>query len=165
MAILDVVQGCHVFQRLSTEQLQRIVSISREETYEGGQYVFREGERASTLHILEEGKAILEMKVSPVVEQHPAPQAIVDVVTRGEILGWSALVQPHILTTSAQAVDRCKLIALDANELIKLMDADPAMGYQVMRRLSEVIGSRLSHTRQTLLSERGLALLSQVFSY
>ncbi len=77
----------------------------------------------------------------------------------------SALVEPHTLTLSAQAMDRCKLIAIDAIQLLELMDSDPIMGYEIMSRLSEVIASRLLHTRQTLLSERTLACLSEVYHH
>jgi CRP/FNR family cyclic AMP-dependent transcriptional regulator len=163
MAKLDVIQGTRIFQGLSTEQLHKLDSISREETYAAGQYIFREGDQARSLYIIEEGKVILEMRIAPLPKHRLSPQATVDVLIKGDIIAWSALVEPHILTFSAQAVDRCKLIALDGIKLLELMDSDPAMGYEIMRRLSEVIASRLNHTRQTLISERGLALLSQAY--
>lgn len=165
MAKLDIIQESHLFQGLSTEELQRLASISQEKTYEAGQYIFREGDRAQSLYILEEGKVILEMRIAPLPERRPLPQATVDVVTKGEIFSWSALVEPYILILSAQAVDKCQVIAIDGSQLIELMDSDHTIGYGIMRRLSAVIASRLTHTRQTLISERGLALLSQVYSY
>lgn len=163
MTKLDVIQGTRIFQGLSTEQLHKLDSISREETYAAGQYIFREGDQAQSLYIIEEGKVILEMRIAPLPKHRLSPQATVDVLIKGDIVGWSALVEPHILTFSAQAVDRCKLIVLVGIQLRELMDSDPVMGYEIMRRLSEVIASRLTHTRQTLISERGLALLSQAY--
>lgn len=165
MAVLDVIQRSQIFQRLRTEQLQRVASISREETYEAGRSIFREGDQARSLYILEEGKVILEMRIAPLPEHRPPPQATVDVVVKDEIFGWSALVEPFMFTFSARAVDPCKVVAVEASQLLELMDSDHAMGYEVMSRLSQVIASRLTHTRQTLISERGLALLSQYYSY
>jgi CRP/FNR family cyclic AMP-dependent transcriptional regulator len=163
MTKLDVIQGTRIFQGLSIEQLHKLDSISREETYAAGQYIFREGDQARSLYIIEEGKVILEMRIAPLPKHRLSPQATVDVLIKGDIVGWSALVEPHIFTFSAQAVDKCRLVALDGTELLKFMDTDPVMGYEIMRRLSEVIASRLTHTRQTLISERGLALLSQAY--
>jgi len=163
MTKLDIIQGTRIFQGLITEQLHKLDSISREETHAAGQYIFREGDQARSLYIIEEGKVILEMRIAPLPKHRLSPQATVDALIKGDIVGWSALVQPHIFTFSAQAVDKCKLVALDGTELLKFMDADPVMGYEIMRRLSEVIASRLTHTRQTLISERGLALLSQAY--
>ncbi len=165
MAKLDVIGGSYVYQRLSTKQLEKLASISQEKTYEVGQTIFREGDQAESFYILEEGKVILEMRIPALKERRPPPLATIEVVTKGEALGWSALVEPHIFTLSATAADRCKLIAIDGTKLLKLMDSDPTMGYEVMRRLSEVIASRLRHTREMLLSERGLALLSQTLPY
>lgn len=105
----------------------------------------------------------MEMRIAPPPRHRLSPQATVDALIKGDIVGWSALVEPHIFTFSAQAVDKCKLVALDGIKLLKFMDADPVMGYEVMRRLSEVIASRLTHTRRSLTGERGLALLSQAY--
>ena len=165
MAKLDIIQQSRVFRGLNSQQLQKIVSISREDTYTTRQAIFKEGEPAQNFYILEEGKAILEMRLAPVGEHSPSPLATIDVIVKGETFGWSALVEPHIFTLSATTADKSRVIAVDGGKLRELMDADPVMGYQVMAGLSEVIASRLSHTRQMLLSERGLALLSQIYSY
>lgn len=165
MPKLDIIQTSHLFQGLSTEQVHRVASISGEKIYEAGQSIFRQGDRGQSLYVLEEGKVILEMAIASRPERGRSPQATVAVIAKGEVFGWSALVEPHTLTLSAQAVDRCKVIAIDGIQLLELMDSDPIMGYEVMRRLSEVIASRLVHSWQMLLSERGLALLSQAHGY
>ena len=152
MTKLAIIQGSRVFHQLNNQQLQKLVAISREETYETGHSIFKEGDPAQNFYILEEGKVILEMRLAPVEERSPSPLGTIDVVTRGETFGWSALVEPYIFT-------------INGAKLRELMDADPLMGYEVMKGLSQVIASRLSHTRQMLLSERGLALLSQIYSY
>ncbi|MFH1485715.1 MAG: cyclic nucleotide-binding domain-containing protein [Chloroflexota bacterium] len=165
MAEIDVIQGSPVFENLSPEQLQRIASISKVETYEAGRSIFREGDEARNLFVLQDGKVILEMKIAHPEERRPAPQATVDVIVRGEVFGWSTLIGSHVFAFSARAVDGCAVITIDGRQLLTLMESDLAMGYELMKRLSEVIASRLTHTRQTLISERGLALLSQSYSY
>jgi len=165
MAILDVIQATDVFQVLSIDQLGKIASIAREETYEAGRYIFRQGDQARSLYVLEEGKIILEMRIARHGERGPSPPATVAVITEGEFFGWSALVDPRTLTLSGHAIDRCKVIAIDGTQLLGLMDSDPIMGYKIMRRLSEVISSRLTQTGQMLISERGLAILSEYYRY
>jgi CRP-like cAMP-binding protein len=58
MAKLDIIQQSRVFQGLNSQQLQKIVSISQEETYATGRAIFKEGEPAQHFYILEEGKVI-----------------------------------------------------------------------------------------------------------
>jgi CRP/FNR family cyclic AMP-dependent transcriptional regulator len=165
MPTLEAIQQSRVFQGLNNQQLQTIASIAREEAYATGQAIFKEGEPALNFYILEEGKVILEMRPAPVREHSPSPLVIIDVIVKGETFGWSALVQPHIFTLSASTADKSKVVTIGGGKLRELMDADPVMGYQVMTGLSQVIASRLGHTRQILLSERGLALLSEIYSY
>jgi len=165
MTIVDVIKESQVFQNLSTEQLQKVASISREETYAAGQYIFREGDQARSLFVIEEGKVILEMKITSPAERPVSLRATIDGLIKGDVLGWSAVVEPHILTLSAHALDSCKVIAIDSSKLLELMDSDPLMGHEAMKQLSKVISSRLTHTRQMLISERGLALLSEVYRY
>jgi toluene monooxygenase system ferredoxin subunit len=165
MAKLDVIKESYVFQSLSTEELQKLASISREEICASGQYVFREGDQARSLYIVEEGKVELQMRVSFSSEHRTASVATVDVITKGATFGWSAIAKPHLFTGSAQAANTCKLIVIDGSKLLELMDSDHTMGYEVMKRFSEVVTARLVLTRQILLSERGLALLSQAHNY
>ena len=165
MANLDVIRENYIFRDLSTAQLQKIASISQENTYQPGQTIFREGDQAKDLYILKEGKVLLEMRIAPYPERTPSPSATIDVVTKGELFGWSALVPPHIFTLSASTAEKCQVVTLDSAKLIELMDSDPVMGYEVVKRLAKIISTRLKRSREMLMSERGLALLSQAYSY
>ena len=163
MAKLDIIQRCYIFRGLNAEQLEKLDPISREETFEAGQYVFREGDPAQSVYIVEEGKVKLQMKVATTPQQQVSSSATLDVINKGKTFGWSALIKPHIFTGSAQAVDRCKIITIDGAKLRELMDSDPVIGYAIMCPLSELIAYTLISTRQMLISERGLALLSQIY--
>lgn len=165
MANLDVLQANYLFKEIGTAQIQKIASISQEKTYQAGQTIFREGDQAKELYILQEGKVLLEMRIAPYPERSPSPSAVIDVVTEGELFGWSALVPPHIFTLSANTADKCQVVTLDGTKIIEMMDADPAMGYEIVKRLSKIIAVRLKRSREMLISERGLALLSQAYSY
>lgn len=165
MTNLDVIKENYLFRDLSTAQLERIASISQEKTYQAGQTIFREGDQARELYILQEGKVLLEMRIAPYPERSPSPSATIDVVTKGELFGWSALVPPNVFTLSASTADRCQVVTIDGGKLTEMMDSDPVMGYEIVKRLSKVIAIRLKRSREMLMSERGLALLSQAYSY
>jgi len=165
MAILDVIQECHVFKRLSSEQCQKLVSISREETYQGGEYVFRQGDQAQSLYVVEEGEVVLQLDLAPSPGQGPPQWATLDIIKKGQAFGWSAIVEPHGFTTSAQAIQRCKCVAIDGVQLLNLMESDSILGYRVLKELSQVIASRLVRTRQALLTERGVTIMRDEHGY
>lgn len=160
MTIVEMLEGSHIFEGLAESQLESLADIAKEEVYRAGQTIFREGEESKKLYILEEGKIILEMRIDLGQGRRSAP-ATIDAVVPGESFGWSALVEPYVFTLTAQCVDKCRLIALDGARLREMMKDDPALGYHVLQRLAKLIASRLMHTRQTLISERGLALMRE----
>jgi CRP-like cAMP-binding protein len=69
-----------------------------------------------------------------------------------DVVGWSS-VTPVVRrrTAGAQAVLPSSLVRLDAKGLRQLCDEDFELGYIVMRRMANVVASRLLTTRLQLL--------------
>ena len=122
-------------------------------------HIFREGERGRFLYVGGEGRAALEMTVKRPDGglTRPAPVATIG---PGETFGWSAIVEPHILTLSAKAVGPCSLILLDGNELREALNQYRDVGFLVLEGVTLLLADRLSQTRETLIYERGWALMA-----
>jgi CRP/FNR family transcriptional regulator, cyclic AMP receptor protein len=159
MAVLEVLRRSVVFQRLSDEQVNKMAAISSEEFHPAGSLVYKEGERADKLYIVQKGKVVLDMEADISPQRPPTQVTAVDVVTEGRAMGWSALIHPHIYTLCAFCVEDSNLVAIDAHRLRGLLSKDTAMGYEVMSVIAELIASRLTHTRVLLIGERALNLL------
>jgi CRP-like cAMP-binding protein len=91
----------------------------------------------------------------------PPMQVTIDIISKGESMGWSAVVEPYVYTLSARCLEDTKFIAFDSQGLRDLMDEDKGLGYSVMKAVSKVISSRLTHTRIILVGERGLSTLTE----
>lgn len=158
--LIEILRTSGLFHSLTDSQLEKVAHICREKTYQGGERVLNEGEEAKELYILEEGKAILEMKID-LAPYRPARYVTIEAVTKGDSFGLSALIPPHIFRFSVVCLEPCKVIAIDRAQLFNLLQEDLAVGYEVMKKLAELVMSRLIHTRQMLISERGIHLLSE----
>ena len=68
-----------------------------------------------------------------------------------DIFGWSSLT-PVIRQrlSNAQAVIPCRLIAIEGEALKNLCEQDHDIGYIIMRRLANIVASRLLSTRLAL---------------
>lgn len=148
------------FKGFSDEQLKKVAALAGEETHDPGTQLYKNGDPARSLFLIEEGKVILIMD-SYLGPHKPPMQVTVDVITKGESMGWSAVVDPYIYTLGALCIDQTKMIALDAPELRKLMEGDPTLGYLIMKATAKVISNRLNHTRIILVGERGLSTLTE----
>ncbi|MFC2024814.1 ATP-binding protein [Chloroflexota bacterium] len=137
-----------LFEGLTDDELDRIAGFCSEEVYEAGTTIISEGEVANKLYIVEEGKVVLEMTLR--LGPGSGRQGNIDVVTKGQMFGWSAIAETQIFTMSARCVEETKLIALDGVGLRHLLEAEYHTGYKVMKRLVGVVSSRLRHARDTL---------------
>ena len=122
--------------------------------------IFREGDEATELYVLSDGRVALEMEIRPVPDRPAIPTAV-EVVSQGESLGWSALVEPHTYTLSARCMTNCTVLALKGDMLRKVMNDDLALCCSLMNRLARLISLRLVNTRLRLVSGLGLVLLGK----
>ena len=122
--------------------------------------IFKEGEKASELYILTDGRIALEMEVKPVPNRPAIPTAL-EVVSKDEFFGWSALVEPYVFTLSARCMTPCTTVAIKGDMLLKTMNDDTLLGYEVMRELCKLISLRLANTRLRLINGIRLALLDK----
>lgn len=136
-----------LFEDLPDTQIDAIGKICQEVSYSKGEMIFDESERAENLYILMDGRVSIRMRLSS------KPQSItVSVLDSAPIsFGWSGVVAPYYYTAFAMCEEDCRLLALPGQELIEVLRQEPVSGFEVMRRISEVISSRLRSSRMVLL--------------
>lgn len=134
------------FQEIDAVHFESLCGIASLKSVEAGDELFREGDKEDYLYIVLEGRVAVEIFVPGKGRQRIFTAEPMDVV------GWSS-VTPVVRqrTASAKAVLPGRLILLDAPKLRQLCDQDHDLGYVVMRRLANVVASRLLVTRLQLL--------------
>jgi signal transduction histidine kinase/AmiR/NasT family two-component response regulator len=123
------------------------MALSSEVSYEKGARIFNEGETAANLYIVKKGKVALEMEVR--IGRRTSKEATIDVITEGQVFGWSALSDKPVLTMSAISAEECTLLAINGNQLRHLCDEDADLHGKVMHELLDLVTDRLSHAKET----------------
>ena len=147
------------FAGLSNEHLQLIGTFSHWSLAENRSTIFQQGRPAGYLYIVQQGKVGLEMLV-PSPSGGSTRTTLVSVLGPGEVFGWSALVEPHVFSMSAIAMERCDLIMVEGEALREAMRRYLGLGYVVLSNLTKLMAQRLDQTRQALIYERGWAMMS-----
>ena len=80
---------------------------------------------------------------------------VLETVGEDGVLGWSWLVPPYKWFCDARAVEPTDVVVLDGACLRGKCDADPALGYALLTRVSQVMHERLQATRVRLLDLYG----------
>ncbi|MGA9349470.1 MAG: ATP-binding protein [Anaerolineae bacterium] len=146
---IQILSKFPIFERLTDDELWRIADLCREEVYEAGAIIFEEGGTADYLYLVQDGKVVLEMELE--LRPYASPkQTTIEVATKGEAFGWSALVKPHTWTLSAKCVERAKVIVIKGSDLLDLFESEPHIGYRMTEMVTQIVASRLKDTRQSL---------------
>ena len=129
-----------LFAHQDANMLAKIAMLANEEEVVSGHQLFFEGEIAKRFYLILEGSVVLTMNfpdnsLRDIEELEP--------LGKGEVVGWSSLVAPHIYKLGAYANQKTRLIAFDGEKIRNLFDDNPNSGYYFMQKLAQVIGERL----------------------
>ena len=160
MVSINQLKGYKFFKGFTDEELKKLADIAKEESYKAGLQLWKKGDQANKAYFLEDGKVLLVMDTY-MGPQRPPMQVTVDIVTKGEGMGWSSVVEPYLYTLGARCIDDSKVIALDAVKLRNIFNEDTALGFKFMHATAKVVATRLTHTEIILVGERGLSVLSE----
>ena len=147
-SIKEALKSSELFHNLTDDELAKLLPLCQEQLYEQGAVMFCEGEQCNYVQALKSGKVALETELA--ISRSSVEKATIDVLSPGASFCWSALMEPHVLTSSGRCLEKTEIIALDGNKLKALLNANPQMGYKVANNLVRVVASRLEHTKQTM---------------
>jgi CRP-like cAMP-binding protein len=134
-----------LFAGLNRQHLCQIAAFSSHVHFEGGTFIFREGEEARTCYVIRRGLVALQL-------YSPERGAVtVQTLREGDVLGLSWVFPPHRWLFSARALELTRAVAVDGERLERLCEIDHDLGYPLMKRLVEVFGQRLQATRMQLV--------------
>ena len=137
---LEAAVAVHPFLAgINAHHLQLLADCAVRCQFRAGQVIFRKGDPANRFYLIERGKVALESSAGD--------QAIrIEEVGGGDLLGWSWIFPPFVWHFDARAIEPTTAIFL-YGILREYCDADPALGYVLFKRMSEVMMRRLQAAR------------------
>jgi len=137
------------FQGLAPHHLRMIAHRAAEDTFREQGYIFSEGEKAGKFYAIYKGKVVLEAFAA---QRGPIT---IETLEGGEVLGWSWLFPPYRWRYSARVVEPAQVIVMDGVYLRDQAEDDHEFGYELEKRLAQVVVQRLQATRLRLLDVYG----------
>jgi CRP-like cAMP-binding protein len=134
------------FAGMKKSQLALLIDCAIAVHFKKGEVVFREGEIANRFYVLETGGVVLESS------QEYGEPVIVDEIGAGDLLGWSWMFPPYSWQFTARAVQETNAIFFYGTVLREYCERDPALGFELMKRMSVVMNRRLQAARNKMLS-------------
>jgi CRP/FNR family transcriptional regulator, cyclic AMP receptor protein len=151
----DLLSRHPFFKGLKSEYLGLIAGCGQNVHFDAGAYLLHEGQVADRFFAIRVGSVAVETYV-------PSRGAVtLQTIDEGEILGWSWLFPPYVYQFDARARADVRATAFDGTCLRGKCDANPALGYDLMKRVARVVSSRLEATRRQLLDVYGPGLTTR----
>jgi len=145
MSILNLTASQHPFLNgLSEAHLGILGKAGTPMRFAAGDRLFREGEAANRLYLINTGTVTLQTHSAG----HPVQ---ISTIGPGQVMGWSWLFPPFFWHFDALANEAIDAIVFDAAHLRKDCEEDKALGYELMKRLAEIVVDRLQATRLKLV--------------
>src|SRR5207249_8173431 len=113
--------------------------------------LFREGQPADAFFLVRHGSVALEVFVP---DRGPF---VLDTVGEGELAGVSWLFPPYRWELDGRAIEVTRAVSLDGACLRAKCDADPRLGYDLMKRFAAVAARRMHSARLRLVDLYGHA--------
>ena len=124
--------------------LSAIAEGAREVEFQADDIVFREGDSADCLYLIESGQVVLESRTGP------GKSVPIQELRNGDVLGWSWMFPPFTWHFQARALTPTRMIACNGGRLLVRCEENHDFGYVLMRRVAEVVIQRMQAARKTL---------------
>lgn len=140
--IYQALESSEFFGSLDKKDIEKIATLCREETFQPGQMIFRQGETGDGLYIIVEGQVALERTVDLGTRKGTV---VIGILGRGRAFGcWSTLLdKPHSFLSSAVCQRPTKAVFFSGNEVRALMVSNAALGFCVLERLCFFLRDRI----------------------
>ena len=144
MISLETVRRYNCFAPVPEESLKAVAMIGNQVLVPQGTRLFNEGDPADALSLIEDGQVRIQYLWAE------GEMRTIDTLVKGDLLGWSALVEPYKMTGSAIACTDVRLIRIAAAPLRKLCENNPLLGYRLMSQVARMLADRLEGARAQL---------------
>jgi len=134
------------FAGISDESLREVAMIADECRVAAGQRIFSEGDPAKFLAIIMSGEVNIQYELGN------GELRTVDTLIPGDILVWSALIEPYKTTAIGTATKPCEVVQIHGEKLRALCDKDPRLGYYLTIQIAKLLANRLEGARVQLAS-------------
>jgi CRP-like cAMP-binding protein len=128
------------------DQLDVIAQAACDVKFGARHRLFEDGGHASRFWLIQSGCVALDLNVPG------QGRTRIETIGMGEMLGWSWLFPPFAWAFGAVTIGPVEAFEFDGRAVRAYCAADPALGYELTRRLVRVVANRLQATRVKLIS-------------
>jgi CRP-like cAMP-binding protein len=131
---VEILRSTGILRGVSHPTIDRIAAIAKPLTVDEGEMLYSVGDPARSAYVVASGRLRFSLGGDG------RPSAGGTIIAAGDILGWAALLgnQPRRIATVI-ALEPCRLLDIEGEALLQILEQEPRAGYLVMQRLAKMI--------------------------
>jgi CRP/FNR family transcriptional regulator, cyclic AMP receptor protein len=150
--VTELLRKVAIFKDLEDGELARVSEVCREQTFQGGEYIFREGEAGNRLYLIVDG----EVRISRVVPG--SGEEALAVLKPGALFGEMAVFDRSERSTDAIANGAVRVITIARTDFELLLDFNRELAYKVLWAVVRMLSMRLRSTNESLRSVLAMSM-------
>ena len=140
-----VLKNAEIFYELTDTDLKLVASICEQRLYHQGDLVFAENTTGDELYVIAEGE--VDIQLDPTLVGGSGDLQTIATLRRGQSFGEIALVDEGLRSAAAVcAEDDTELLVIPRDKLMMQCNANPAMGFRLMRNLAADLAMKIRNT-------------------
>ena len=144
-SIQSIISKHPFLEGMNPHQLQILGDCAMLANFRAGEEIFCAGDPANRFYLILKGRVALESYVKD------KGSTLIQTIGAGDVLGWSWLFPPYFWHFNARALEPTDAVFIYATPLRDECEFDHELGYELMKRMAEVMMRRLQATRKQLL--------------
>lgn len=148
MAYIYILQQVDIFEDLSPEQLGYVDKICVEKNYNQSELIFEENSPSREFYIIVDGEVEIQVDPDTIGDGSNSYQpTTIATLRRGQSFGEVAIIDPGVRSASAKCgSETCRLLMIDREAFLQLLENDYKMGYIVMRNFAADLSLKIRQT-------------------
>jgi CRP/FNR family cyclic AMP-dependent transcriptional regulator len=151
----EALRKTFIFKDLDDREVEEVLEISQERRFVNGEIITQEGERGDSMFILIDGNVEVSKTLTMKLEQGDFTERE-KILTRAKaednlVFGEIAMIDQENRSASVVTTTECILLEINREDFLGLLDKRPEMGVKVLRRLAELLATRLRQSSQDVI--------------
>jgi len=147
MELKEIIKTIALFDSLTDTQIDSMKAYTETISLKQGEKLFQVGQEAKNIYLLLEGKVSIQVQLS----SRPENMSIVVLQKRGQLVGWSGLIEGSHYTATGNCLEDCQLLKIDGQQFLATLRQNPETGFTVMYEIAAVISQRLRNLQSVVL--------------
>ncbi len=136
----EIIARTSFFANVDDNALSEIAAICQQRVFQKDKPIYKLGDPADEFFVLVDGTVRFSLGLG---SMHTSAG---EIIRCGDVFGWAALLEGRrSRVATAYCLTSSTVLAMSGTDLLRVMEQNPAVGYQLMKRLNTLISGNLIH--------------------